>query len=505
MIPMRPRSLEALESRRFDLLVIGAGIVGARTAYEAARCGLSVALVDARDFGGATSSSSSKLLHGGFRYLARGRFGLVREAQRERRLLAERVAPYLVWPRPLVVALGSTRRSRRLKLAAGIRVYDALAGMQDPRPRLLGRQEATFLVPSLNVDEAGALALIHEMQTNDARLTLATIEAAVREGATVANYARVVELGRTAAVVEDVLDRAVATIRFRAVVNAAGPWVDSVRRLEWPAARPLVRLSKGTQAMLALPEGWLAGVAVFDERRSAFAVPWQGMLLLGVTDSPFDEDPDGAGPAASDLDELRGALARFLPSEEIAPERVLSVSSALRVLPPGDDSTVDASRTHVVEASGSGMVSVAGGKLTTHRLIALEALRRLPADVRPRPVAPAPLPGAGRLSPPAELDQETAAYLFSMYGSRVGDVLACAADDPSWLEPIVRGGPDLWAQARYAVEREWALTADDVLQRRTTVALRGLDGENVRDELYRRLRARALTSGSGRAVAARLR
>ena len=384
MILLRHQSLEPLESKRFDLLVIGGGIIGGRVAYEASCAGLSVALVDAGDFGGATSSASSKLLHGGFRYLARFRVGLVRQAQRERSLLAAQVGSHLASPCPLVVAVPRGYPSGRAKLAAGMGIYDALAGFRSPRPRLIGREEALSLVPSLDVAEVGALGLIQELQTHDARLTLATIEAAVSAGATVANYVKVSALQNSAAVAEDAFGRGVTTVRFRAVVNAAGPWLDDVRRLDNPSARPIATLSKGVQAMVVLPEGWRAGLAVFDEHRSVFAIPWQGMLLLGVTDEVFEGDPSRALPTKESIRGLRSTLAPFLAAELLADERVLSVSAGVRVLPRGRGATRDAPREQVIETSPSGMVSVGGGKLTTHRLIALEALKRLPAGVRLR-------------------------------------------------------------------------------------------------------------------------
>jgi glycerol-3-phosphate dehydrogenase len=217
------------------------------------------------------------------------------------------------------------------------------------------------------------------------------------------------------------------------------------------------------------------------------------MLLLGVTDEVFEGDPSRALPTKESIRELRKRLAPFLAAELLADERVLSVSAGVRVLPRGRGATRDAPREQVIETSPSGMVSVGGGKLTTHRLIALEALKRLPAGVRLRrsATAPAPLPRAGPA--PARLlgvEPSTAAHLRSIYGCRASQVVACARDDPNWLEPIHKDGPDVWAQARFAVDEEWATTADDVLRRRTTVAPRGLDGIDVRNELCGRLALR---------------
>jgi glycerol-3-phosphate dehydrogenase len=486
----RARSLEQLHTQRFDLLVVGAGIVGARIAYEAASAGLSVAMVDAGDFAGATSSASSKLLHGGFRYLGRFRFGLVRQAQRERRVLAERVASHLVRPCPLVVVVPNRKRSRRLKLAAGVALYDALGGAQRPRHRLLALGEVPLLLPALEPAGIGAAALVHEMQTNDARLTLTTVEGAARAGATVVNYARVVAIDGPTALVEDVLDGGREVVHFRSVINAAGPWLESIRQLDDPSSKPITRLSKGVHAFLAAPMGWRAGIALFDEHRSAFAVPWQGLLLLGATDEPFDGDPSEAVATAEDVRQLLTALERMLPPQ-LAQGDVFSTSVGLRVLPRGRGRSSDAPREHVVERSATGMVSVGGGKLTTHRLVALAALEQLPESLRPRRLGATntPLPGAlaGEEHGFSGVDRETAAYLVATYGSRATEVGRYTREDSSLLERIRDDGPDIWAQARFAVEREWAMTADDVLMRRTTAGLRGSYGPDLRAQLVDRL------------------
>jgi glycerol-3-phosphate dehydrogenase len=483
----RWRLLERLETRRFDLLVVGAGIIGARIAYEAASLGLSVAIVDAGDFGGATSSASSKLLHGGFRYLARFQLGLVRQAQRERRVLAQRVAPHLARACPIVVAVQTPQTSRRLRLRAGVSLYDALAGFQSPRPRLIGTAEIASLLPTVDPARIGAAALVHEVQTNDARLVLATIEGAVRAGATALNYARVSAFEGSAALIEDVLGGGTAVARFRSVVNATGPWLDAVRRLEDPSAKPLVRLSKGVQGLFAPAADWRAGVAIFDEHRSVFAVPWQGLLLVGATDEPFDRDPSELAPTVESVRQLQVALDPLLP--ELGRSRPLSMSAGLRVLPQGRGKTSDAPRDHVVERSASGMVSVGGGKLTTHRVVACAALARLPHAVRPRRLmaTDAALPGGERPACVSGVDPETAMQLVSMYGSRAEDVLAYARDDPGLLEPIRENGPDIWAQARFAVEREWAATAEDVLMRRTSAGLRGSCAGDLEARLLARL------------------
>jgi glycerol-3-phosphate dehydrogenase len=289
-----------------------------------------------------------------------------------------------------------------------------------------------------------------------------------------------------AAVLEDVRTGARLTLRCGAVVNATGPWVDSVRRLEDPQARPVTRLSKGVHAFLPLEGHWRAGVALFDDSRSAFAIPWQGMLLLGVTDSRFEGEPADATPDSDDIRALLTSFCGVLPHDQLRAERVVHAVSGLRVLSPGDGEPARASRRHVITTGSGAMISVAGGKLTTHRTIALDALRRLPANLRPRCHSPSdePLPGArGRAAADSALrrrvDPETAAHLLQLYGADALSLLAYAESVPNALDPIHPGGPDVWAQALFAVDHEWALTVDDVTSRRTTLATRGLAGEAV--------------------------
>lgn len=491
----RGATLDRLAARPVNLLVIGAGIVGSRVAYEAASRGLQVALVDAGDFGGGSSSGSSKLLHGGVRYLATGDLRLVRALQAERRAVTTRIAPHLV--RPLRLLLAVERGEERLmpKLLAALAVYAGLSGGRRPRPRLLGPGAAAELAP-VEKGRIRACGLIHEAATHDARLTLATVRAAAGAGATVLNYVRVADLeqaaGRVvAAVLEDALTGARLTVRCDAVVCAAGPWLDSVRRLEDPRARPQTRLSKGVHVFLPLEGGWQAGVALFDGSRSAFAIPWQGMLMVGTTDTPFEGDPASVAPEPGELDALVGSFAGLLPAGAgLRGDRVVHATAALRVLrrDPGDTAT--ASRRHVLGVGRGGMVSIAGGKLTAHRRIAVEALAELPASVRPRRLSRAydPLPSARGLDVAAgrlgrSLDANTAAHLLHLYGAEATRLLAYADSDPGALEPIRPGGPDVWAQALYAVDEEWAVTADDVACRRTTLAVRGLADEPVLDEL----------------------
>jgi glycerol-3-phosphate dehydrogenase len=496
--PSRSETFEALRTGTFDLLVIGAGVVGSRIAYEASGAGLRVALVDGGDFGGGTSSASSKLVHGGLRYLSTGQLSLVRASLAERRALEQRVARDLVTPLPLVVAVPES--VSRTRVAFGARLYAALSGFRDPRGRLLRGEEVRRLAPQLRDDLPQSCLLLHEATTHDGRLTLATVTAAARQGAIVANHTRVVALelvrGRAAgAVLDGCLGEGLVTLRFRAAVNATGPWVDRIRRLEDPRARPSVRLSKGVHAVLRADAGWRAALALWDEGRSIVVVPWQGVLLVGATDSPFDGDPGGVRASEGEVAEALAAARKLLPPDVLSPQRVLSSFAGLRVLPPGGGRTSRASRSHVTSIGPAGLVSVAGGKLTTHRLIAVDALGRLPPEVRPRSLRPATRAlsdaTAGRAGLPA--DGELRSHLLGLYGPAATE-LAEHASVPDAFERIHPDGPDVWAQAYRAVDREWALTTEDVACRRTTLAVRGLFDDRVRARLAAVMEKAAVSS-----------
>jgi glycerol-3-phosphate dehydrogenase len=459
----RSSALERLASREFDLFVVGGGIVGAGIAEAASAHGLSVALVDRGDFAGATSSASSKLIHGGLRYLRLGDVGLVREAHHERRLLMNVVAPHLVRRLPFLFPLYDDGPYRPWFVQSGILVYSTLA-----RAKLNGLvklERAHKLVPQLHAEGLRSCALYEDAWTNDGRLTLANLRAAADRGATVVNHAEVVGLRP----LEVVADGRTIAVRAKAVVNAAGPWVDRVRRLEDPKARPSMRLSKGVHVVVDGGGDWNAALTIpHDKVRVSFAVPWEGMLLLGTTDTAHDGEPE---TAAATEDDVRQVLEEASVAVDAVGEP-RAVFHGLRVLPGGEGETANAKRETVFSTGPTGMVSVAGGKLTTYRRIALDALDH--AGVRGLSKRARPLPGAAgldRIVWEHELDAPTRAHLLHLYGSLVHELLAPAADDPSLLEPLVPGRPDLRAQALYARDREWALTDDDVLRRRTTAWL----------------------------------
>jgi glycerol-3-phosphate dehydrogenase len=458
----RVDALEQLAARRFDLLVIGGGIIGAGIAEAASAHGLDVALVDRGDFASATSSGSSKLIHGGLRYLQLGDVRLVREAHQERRHLMTVVAPHLVERLPFLFPLYDQGPHRPVVVRTGVLLYSALA-----RARLNGRiseQRALRLVPQLRTAGLHSSALYADARTNDGRLTIENVVAAWERGAVTVNYAAVTAVRPDGADVT--VDGQELRVRAAAVVNATGPWLDQVRRLEDPGARPSIRLSKGAHVLVDGGEDWGAAVTIPQSKvRVSFAIPWEGMLLLGTTDTLHEGAPEDAAVTDEDvraiLDEAAGAIDGLGP--------VRAAFHALRVLPGGPGATANARRETVYTRGPAGMLSVAGGKLTTYRRIALDALAHL--GVRNVDRGPRPLPGAiglAKVDWPVELDTATRSHLLHLYGSRAADVVRPALEDPSLLEPLVADRPDLRAQDAWARARELAVTDEDVLRRRTT-------------------------------------
>ncbi len=477
----RGRAIDELAERRFDLLVVGGGIVGAGIAAHAARAGLAVALVDAGDFGGATSSASSKLIHGGLRYLRLGDVRLVREAHHERRTLTTIVAPHLVHRIPFLFPLYEGGPYRPAMVQSGIVLYSMLA-----RSRLnwlVDPARAVEMVPSIRLDGLRSCALYVDAWTNDARLCLANVRAAAEAGACVLNGAEVVALrssrGRVVGAEIRVDGRDVA-VDARASVNAAGPWVDHVRRLEDPHAGTSVRLSKGVHALVPAKAPWAAALTIAqDDVRVTFAVPWYGMLLLGTTDDPHEGDPAEVAAQPADVEQILAEASVALDSALVDRDLVRATYAGLRVLPAGKGDSVSARRETVFTRGPAGMLSVAGGKLTTYRRIALATLDRLRPELglHRLDTRPWPLPGASGLERsviPLEVAPDIRAHLFHLYGSLASEVLTPAVEDPTLLERLHPRGPDIVAQALYAATHEWARNPEDVLRRRTTVFHRGL-------------------------------
>ena len=484
----RPLALERLRGERFDVLVVGGGIIGAGVAEVASRHGFRVALVERDDFASGTSSASSKLIHGGLRYLRLGHFGLVREAQAEVRVLTRFVAPHLVRPLNFVLPVYRGGPYGRIPIRGALWSYAGLTGAVSERGRMIAPAAASKLVPPLRLEGLRAAGLYPDSQTDDARLCLANLRGAADAGAVVLNRGELVGLGRgPVAQVRDAVSGETLEVRARAGVNAAGPGIDAVRRLEDARAGTSVTLSRGAHLVLERNDGWDAALTIpIDQNRVSFAVPWAGMLLLGTTDSAFEGDARGIEPTAAEERQILDEAGLALESGRLGAVRGRFVG--VRVLPSGTTNTARAQRETTLSVGPLGMVSIAGGKLTTYRRIALAVLHVLRAELELHRIdrRPRPLPGAAdpdvavdalrRRHP--ELDSSLASHLAGTYGALAGEVIAAGR-----LEPLGPGVLEVEAQVLYAREREWALSAEDVLRRRTTLSVTGRDSDKVRERV----------------------
>jgi len=475
-----------------DVLIIGGGITGAGIARDAALRGFRTALVDKADFGAGTSSHSSRLIHGGIRYLEQGAFHLVFEASHERRVLLT-IAPHLVRPLAFLFPLYRGGRLPAWKVRAGMWLYDLLSSFRNVRwHRWLRAKQVRRVEPGLRDRGLIGAALYYDAQTDDARLVIATVRSAMRAGALAANYVETTALlkpdGRVrGAVVRDVLTGQTATIRANVVVNATGPWSDQLRRLDDPQAAPILRLTKG--AHVTVPRRRLANehaVTLLSpvDGRVMFVLPWGDLSYIGTTDTDADASPDGLRVTAADVTYLlRSANAAF-PHAHLAPNDVVSAWVGLRPLLRADHADPSqVSREHKVFASEQGLITIAGGKLTTYRVMARDVVDRVAArlhELDGRPLPPRaqtdklPLPGGEA----AELDvlgeaarargasEATARHLVASYGSEAAAVLNLVDRDRRLGDAIIAGRPEIWAEIAYAVERELAVRVQDVLVRR---------------------------------------
>ncbi|MEA2242299.1 MAG: glycerol-3-phosphate dehydrogenase [Solirubrobacteraceae bacterium] len=508
----RAQALEALQAEQFDVVVVGGGITGAGVAFDAATRGYSVALVERADFAAGTSSRSSKLVHGGLRYLQNFDLGLVREALLERQLMVA-LAPHLVHPLPLVVAAFDGARPDRL-IGVGLNLYDVLTverlrgRPRPPRQRLRGRSPADVsewsperhrvisgdevleLVPALAARAPTSGYLFYDCQTDDARLVLTVLAEAERFGAVCANRVEVTELvqeaGRAAGVrVSDADGGGEFVVRAANVVNATGVWADRLRpeELHDEAEVPRIRPSRGTHITLRhedLPLAAGGAIVPAGGGRTIFALPWLGRTLLGTTDNDYEGTLDGVHvrPAAADVRYLLDACNDYFGTA-LTPADLTGAYAGVRpLISTGDPKkSVDISRKAELYETSSGMVTITGGKLTTWRRMAKLAVDRLvEREARDAPCRTQAIP----LGAPVEVADlgivpgvADAAYaaLAGRYGHAAHDVLTVARERLELAQPIVSELPDLLAEVVYAARREQARSLGDVLLRRTRLGL----------------------------------
>jgi glycerol-3-phosphate dehydrogenase len=487
----RAENWRRLGSEQFDIVVVGGGVTGTGVALDAATRGLRVALVEARDFAAGTSSRSSKLFHGGLRYLEQLHFGLVKEALRERELMLTRIAPHLVKPVSFLYPLRH-RLWERPYVTAGLALYDAMAGRRSvPHHQQLSRTAARRLCPSLRSDALVGGVLYFDAQVDDARHTITLARTAAGYGATVLNSAEVVAFRRVGdqivgARVHDVETGDHTDVKSTVFVNCTGVWTDDVHQLAGRRAQFHVHASKGVHVVV--PRDRIhsdTGLILRTERSVLFVIPWGTHWIIGTTDTSWSLNK--AHPAATNadisyiLDHVNEVLTTPLRHEDIE-----GVYAGLRPLLAGEtEETTKLSREHTVTRLQPGLISVAGGKYTTYRVMAADAVDAAASELD-RPVPPTvtdriPLLGAegypalanqvGVLTERYNLPTWTIRHVLDRYGSLINEVLVPAEDDSSLLQPVPGAEHYLRAEFRYAATHEAALHLDDLLGRRSRVSI----------------------------------
>jgi glycerol-3-phosphate dehydrogenase len=485
-----------LTETEFDVLVIGGGVVGAGAALDAASRGLSVALVEARDWAAGTSSRSSKLIHGGLRYLEQRDFSLVREALRERRLLLHRLAPHLVRPVPFLYPL-RRRGWERAYVGAGVLLYDTLGGARAlPRHRHLSRRRALRLAPSLKPEALTGAIRYYDAQVDDARHTMMLARTAAQHGATVLTGVSATSLRRDGSRVTGVWVRDAQSgdqfdVRARRVIAATGVWTDEIHDLAATPGPFRVRMSKGVHLLVPRDRIRLAtGLITRTEKSVLFVIPWGEHWIVGTTDTPWDEGRAHPTASRADVDYLLDRVNAVL-RDPLTVADVAGVYAGLRPLLAGaSDQTAQLSREHAVAEPVPGLFVIAGGKYTTYRVMAADvvdaAARGLGRVVAPSFTDRLPILGAvgyhelweDRLNVAhrANLAVAELERLLGRYGSAVTDLLDMIGNDAAMAEPIPGGAGYLRAEAVYAVTHEGAQHLDDVLSRRTRMAFETPDG-----------------------------
>ena len=514
-------SLSLMGSEQFDVLVIGGGVTGAGVALDAVARGYKVALVEKADFASGTSSKSTKLVHGGIRYLPNFDFALVREALVERGLLLQN-APFLVKPVGFVLPIYKGDRhpvgmpfttpwgiGLGFVLNIGLWLYDGLAGRRNyKRHRHLSRKEVMKLAPGLVTENLKEGLIYYDGQTNDTRLTMAILRTASQYGATIANYAGVTsfvsEKGKvTGAYVRDYLGDQEIVVRARHIVNATGIFSEQVEALTDAGSQVQVEPSKGVHLVFSREDVKLGNDAVVlpetDDKRILFLVPWESRAVFGTTDTGSG-DLDHPIASQDDIAYLLHHLNRYL-SVNLTADDIISVYAGYRPLlrsRSSEHATAKLSRTHAVLQNPSGLVTIVGGKLTTYRRMAQDTVdvlsRRDGSSSPPHPTQNLPLFGSAGW-PAVQRDLEakgaelglgpqTIAHLGESYGSLASELLSLIEEDKSLGKRLIEDLPYIYAEVVYACRHEMAMTLDDVLARRTRILLEDRDrGAGIVDEV----------------------
>lgn len=514
----RQRLRKRLSEDHFDVAIIGGGITGASIARDAALRGYRVALVEQSDFAFGTSSRSSRLVHGGLRYLEHGQIGLVFESVSERARLAD-LARHLVRPLPFVFPV-YRRQGRRLWMVdSGLWLYDALALFRNFRTHeTLSPRGITDLLPGIHSSGLTGGVLYYDYQTDDARLVLENIISARAAGATILSYAQMqgflYDKGRVSGlqVTDLILDESF-TLRARAVVCAAGPWTDPVMALS-NSSKHWLNPTKGVHLVVPRERLPLDKALVMrhpQDKRVHFALPYHERTVLGTTDTFHEGDPATIQATREDVRYLLLSANAYFPGADLKEEDVISSWAGLRPLLAQEDldDPSAVSREHVIESRTDGVVVIAGGKLTTYRRMAAECMEEVvtaiaagggPAPKKTAPTHKMPLPGAEGLRTDSALDdlaarlarrfgnQETGRHLAEVYGSRSQSIVELVNADPTLASSVIEGLPHVWAEILFSARHELICTLNDLMIRRTQLFYRDLDqGLGVAEEIAERI------------------
>ncbi|MEE2057476.1 glycerol-3-phosphate dehydrogenase [Rhodococcus artemisiae] len=487
----REEAWRRLGDEQFDVVVIGGGVVGAGAALDAATRGLRVALVEARDFASGTSSRSSKMFHGGLRYLEQLEFGLVREALRERELSLSTLAPHLVKPLKFLFPL-THRVWERPYMAAGIFLYDRMGGAKSvPAQKHLTRSGALRMAPGLKRNSLVGGIRYYDTVVDDARHTMTVARTAAQYGAVVRTSTQVVgflrEADRVSGVrVRDSEDGSVTEVRAHVVINATGVWTDEIQALSRQRGRFRVRASKGVH--IVVPRDRIvsdSAIILRTEKSVLFVIPWGNHWIIGTTDTDWNLDLAHPAATKADIDYILDHVNSVLVVP-ITHDDIDGVYAGLRPLLAGEsDETSKLSREHAVARVSPGLVAIAGGKYTTYRVMAEDAVdlaaEDIPSRIAPSITEKVPLLGADgyfalvnqtmHLAEQHGLHPYRVKHLLDRYGSLIDDVLACADGRPELLEPITDAPLYLQVEAVYAAAAEGALHLEDILARRTRISI----------------------------------
>lgn len=508
----RQAALDAMESTPLDILVIGGGVVGGGAALDAATRGLTVGLVEARDFASGTSSRSSKLIHGGLRYLEMLDFRLVAEALGERSLLLDRLAPHLVHPVPFLYPL-KHRVWERFYAGAGVALYDSMALLSGrsrgvPHHRHLTRRGARRLMPALKKDALVGALHYYDGQVDDARHTMFLSRTAAAYGAHVASRTRVIGLLRegdrvVGATVKDLESGHEFDIRAKQVVNASGVWTDETQSFAGERGQFHVRASKGVH--LVVPRDRIrgeSGLILRTEKSVLFVIPWGRHWIIGTTDTDWSLSKDHPAASRSDIDYLLDHVNAVLV-EPLTHADVEGVYAGLRPLLAGEDeATSKLSREHAVGTSVKGLVVIAGGKYTTYRIMAKDAIdaavhgltTQLDRHAPPSVTEDVPLLGADgyealwnqrhMIASSSGLGVGRIEHLLHRYGSLISELLDLIVEQPDLAKPLTGADDYLRAEIVYAASHEGARHLDDAIARRTRISIETFDrGVDVANEV----------------------